>query len=224
MRTQCEDTTSVRFSVHAYDQISATLIETIDAAKDNNVMVRLSTVFAAELLLDIRSILGEGNSASFEDLITTANGVSDKLDGIMKTCERVHPNEFESEQRIWRQLNWIQKWSVPAMRYMGLRLVPESHPSSGTQRTFTGLSKFDREAVEQMWKKSPKSHLPDTIGDPDARAVFWKKIVPPAMDSHFLRRSNPSFALASSSICCSRSRGLPMHTATSMRCVIFSTH
>jgi hypothetical protein len=77
------------------------------------------------------------------------------------------------------------------MRYIGLRLVPESHPSSGTQRAFTDLSKFDREAVEQMWKKSPKSHLPDTIGDPDARAVFWKKIVPPAMDSHFLQRSNP---------------------------------
>jgi hypothetical protein len=86
--------------VHAYDQISATLVETIDAAKDNSVKVQLSTVFAAELLLDIRSILSEGNSASFEDLMTTASGVPDKLDSIIKTCERVHLNEFESKQRI----------------------------------------------------------------------------------------------------------------------------
>jgi hypothetical protein len=56
------------------------------------------------------------------------------------------------------------------------------------QRDLFGLSDRDQEQINQFLEEEK---LIEYIGDPVAREQYWKEVVSPNLDCHFVRRSNP---------------------------------
>jgi hypothetical protein len=135
-------------SAIGYDQISQLLLKIFNDAKDGKVRVQMSSIFAADVLLDIRAICKKQDNAWVTDLYNAATTVSSSLDGILKTCERAHPNEYYVEGRLRRQCLFISAPETSWKRWMYLERFasqPVWHAITGQP---VGLSATDALRLE----------------------------------------------------------------------------
>jgi hypothetical protein len=107
-------------SAIGYDQISQLLLKIFNDAKDGKVRVQMSSIFAADVLLDIHAICKKQDNAWVTELYNAATTVSSSLDGILRTCERAHPNEYYVEGRLRRQCLFISAPETSWKRWMYL--------------------------------------------------------------------------------------------------------
>ncbi|KAF2830628.1 hypothetical protein CC86DRAFT_367352 [Ophiobolus disseminans] len=164
----------------SYDHISIQLLKIFHGAKSGKVDVPTASIFAADILLDIRSVCNQKRDSWVADLSDTATVVTNSLDRIMKTCERVHPNEYFSEYRLRDKCNWIADSNVPWKRLMYLEEFA-SHPIwESLISEPLGIPRAD-EIQEELRRVSKDIPYHERNRD----------CVPPTIDGYFLRRTNP---------------------------------
>jgi hypothetical protein len=167
-------------SAIGYDQISQ-LLKIFTDAEAGKVRVQMSSIFAADVLLDTRAICKKKDDFWVTELNDAAAMVSSSLDGILKTCERAHPNEYYVEGRLRQQYHFISAPETSWKRWMYLERLasqPVWHAITGQP---VGLPQTDALRVELRKVASMIPYDSEECRD----------CVQPAVSGVFLRRSNP---------------------------------
>jgi hypothetical protein len=158
-----------------------------DVYMDN--MILFCTLFAADLLLSIRSSVGSDVQKPHGVAMDFAASEEAYWQDLYKKGIMI----CESSKPILDQMStlrsWIGRWPFARRRYLTLRdCTPETHPLVGLHRDLRPTG--DVRDREQMLSGLGKR--PDHAGDPLVRAQHLVQYMEPPEDPNFLRTGNPA--------------------------------
>ena len=173
------------------DCITRCLSHILSAEDAEQERIRPSSVWAAEVLLDLQALMKKNPqhwSTAFEETRgITAKYMASK-DAIKTTGQMAHPNQLWAAQKMARQAQKILEPYLSYWRHYTWRNVPGDQDVCGTHKDLEPLTGLQ---LERLLIACTKANVKALAGDTARREQAWRGLVPCPYENEFLFKKNP---------------------------------
>jgi hypothetical protein len=153
-------------------------------------------VFAAEVLLDLRALIGADFDGAESRLFEIAEGIKKQVQYISKTAETVNTVDRQLSHEVQSSWEWAMDWTLVSTRYSRIRFLHPFEMLSGYHHgMYEAMSKRDKVVTNvnlaRLKAQLGGAELFDTTGNPAKHRRYLEDHIGPSIQARFLRYTNP---------------------------------